>query len=864
MVEVVTESVLAPRVRSIGVQDGQVKVSIGARFLELFSEHLYSSPNKAFEELVANSWDAGASVVHIGVPQNLSEESATVWVLDDGESMDLVGLQMLWAVAKSEKRQRSTTSDRPQIGKFGVGKLATYILARELTCVCKASDGVIRAVAMDYGQFAENPDVLHLEEIPLSVRRLDENQLRDMLSTVFDGAKILDLIDSGVPDAGPADDYSDEFGQNGNAPTVTKGTWTLALLSSLKLAGQRLQHGRIGWILRSALPLGSSISMVFNDVTLRSSKLKIDVTEEWTLGDNLGIESVEVDGSSYKVTTHTSPETHVTIEGIEGKITGQVRLYEDKISGGKSDSVGSSNGYFVNVLGRVVNIGDPEFGLKNLSHAAWAKFRATVRADGLDKYIGVNREDLQETLEVRAFQAFLRALFNKARTAHDAAERASWPDAGDVLQDKWHSVPLEPLHQVIAEGLGSTVGLPDFVDASDIEDTGATLVEWESIARDRPGDLIDDVGFEPSLREEHLVKFDLAKRRVLVNTQHPFFSEYGDTLERKLLLRDTALVDLLTNAYMVNIGLDWEQLRKVREYRDQVFRLMARVSRRSGAQIAELLVDAKNEWRGLEIVVSEALYYLGFDVEQIGGNDDADGVATAPLTPETQLNPDEDEVRMYTFTYDAKFSKSKAGKVQTGNLNVSGLTRHRKKNKADHVLVVAHEYQAGGTKLVQECEENCITPMRTTDLAKLLMLTAATGPLALDDFRSVFDLTDPDKVGEWVAEKVEEETSASASISYDLLLKALEQVGYSAPDAVHITIIADRIRQLGKEEMPVNKVDVRNILAGLSVLIPDLVQLTNDGYVFLSSPPRRLREEIRRQVSVLPTEYRFGLDSITS
>lgn len=68
-----TESVLAPKMKNIGVQDGKVNVSIGARFLELFSEHLYSSPNKAFEELVANSWDAGAGVVRIGVPQDLSE-----------------------------------------------------------------------------------------------------------------------------------------------------------------------------------------------------------------------------------------------------------------------------------------------------------------------------------------------------------------------------------------------------------------------------------------------------------------------------------------------------------------------------------------------------------------------------------------------------------------------------------------------------------------------------------------------------------------------------------------------------------------------------------------------------------------------
>jgi hypothetical protein len=427
------------------------------------------------------------------------------------------------------------------------------------------------------------------------------------------------------------------------------------------------------------------------------------------------------------------------------------------------------------------------------------------------------------------------------------------------LEDKWHSVPLGPLRQIVAEGLGSTIGLPGFVDTSGIDDPVATLKEWEEISQERPGDLIDDVEFEPLSRDEHLVKYDLARRTVLVNTQHPFYLEYGDTLERKLLLRDTALVELLTNAYMVDLGLDWEQLRKIREYKDQTFRLMARVRRRSGAQIAELLLDAKGEWRGLEVIVSDALYYLGFDVEPIGGNDEPDGVATAPLTPDTIPDSGEYMARKYKFTYDAKFSK---GKVKTSNVGVSGLVRHRKHHSADHVLVVAPEYQ-GGSKLLEECEHNGITPMRAADLAKLLMLAAATGPLDMAEFRNVFDLTGPDKVSEWVMETAEKVKSVSPRVSYDRLLRALEDIGYSAPDAVHTSLIADRIRQMDEEGTTVNRQDVRNIVAGLSVVIPNLVQLASDGGdVFLSASPRQLREAIRRQVSVLPSEYRFDLDSV--
>ena len=44
---------------SIGTKTTDISVEISTRFLEHFSEQLYSSPQKAFEELIANAWDAG-------------------------------------------------------------------------------------------------------------------------------------------------------------------------------------------------------------------------------------------------------------------------------------------------------------------------------------------------------------------------------------------------------------------------------------------------------------------------------------------------------------------------------------------------------------------------------------------------------------------------------------------------------------------------------------------------------------------------------------------------------------------------------------------------------------------------------------
>jgi len=107
----------------------KINVSIGPQFLNLFSEQLYSSPNKAFEELVANSWDAGATCVHIRISQNLQGDDACVWILDNGESMDVTGFSMLWSVANSPKEAISPTNKRLQM-MMPLQTKPSYILSR--------------------------------------------------------------------------------------------------------------------------------------------------------------------------------------------------------------------------------------------------------------------------------------------------------------------------------------------------------------------------------------------------------------------------------------------------------------------------------------------------------------------------------------------------------------------------------------------------------------------------------------------------------------------------------------------------------------------------------------------------------------
>ena len=129
-------------------------------------------------------------------------------------------------------------------------------------------------------------------------------------------------------------------------------------------------------------------------------------------------------------------------------------------------------------------------------------------------------------------------------------------------------------------------------------------------------------------------------------------------------------------------------MKQVAEYRDQMLRLVARVRRRSAFQLAEMLDSVTNDKDALEKALHESLEYLGFAIEPIAGSGEPEGVASAPVTPGGRGGK-----RTYTFTYDAKSSKH--GRVANGDVRVSGLIRHRAKYNADHVLVVAPDYEEG-------------------------------------------------------------------------------------------------------------------------------------------------------------------------
>src|SRR6185295_80928 len=168
---------------TIGSATSTIPVRLSYKIVRLFSEGLYASPNKAIEELVANSFDAGARRVAIFLAPDFNRQGATIAVLDDGEGMDATGLKLHWLIGKSLKRDLSSLPlGRPQIGKFGIGKLATYVLASRLTHVSK-KDGRFFSTSMDFGKVDArgDEDVEPKTPIRIGLHELTDDEAKQAL-----------------------------------------------------------------------------------------------------------------------------------------------------------------------------------------------------------------------------------------------------------------------------------------------------------------------------------------------------------------------------------------------------------------------------------------------------------------------------------------------------------------------------------------------------------------------------------------------------------------------------------------------------------------------------------------------------------
>jgi hypothetical protein len=774
-----------PTFAAIGNQTDSIDVRLSYKIVELFSEGLYASPNKAIEELVANAFDAGAQNVHVMLSENLNEQNATIVVVDDGEGMNAAELKQHWLIGSSNKRELATLPrGRQQIGKFGIGKLATYVLAGRLTHITK-SGGKYYSTSMDYSLISRTGkgEVVPKKGIRIPLRTLTEKQAKEALAPWID-APTFKKVGASL------------FGKRASA------SWTVAIMSALKPKAQELKVGTLEWVLRTALPLRPDFAILLNGAKLVPSKEGKGLLKRWILGKDIKElpRPAPKDVSTAENKSLDKSSEHrfgLDVPGL-GRVTGYAEAYKDLLTG-KSDEIGRSNGFFVYVLGRLVNVLDGHFGISpdELRHGTFGRFRCVVHIDSLDKELRSNRETISEGPEQKLAQNVLKAVFNFVRPIIEKHEREEEPGArlGRKLADSPAGLSRRPILELARQVIGGKAKsryliIPELADDAERTELVTSLEKRVEDGAQFITGLAVDFNASPA---DGIARYDTATGQLRLNALHPFVAAFYDDFTGKSAepLELFAMAEILGEAHFHMIGVKAEQAEEFLAARDQLLRYFANESgRRSAFAIALALKEARNNPDKLEEQLCAAFGALGFDVARLGGRSKPDGVATALLSADAK-----GVARRYSVSLDAKSKVQDKGKVAAGTVKVSTIARHRDAHECHHAIVVGRAFPKAGalkdeidanrTNSAAAGESKTITLITIDDLARLVQLRPVK-QLGLQELRGLFQCSLPDECTAWVEgiakKKVTKPPYAKIVSTIEQLAKkrALSQVKYSA------------------------------------------------------------------------------------
>lgn len=832
----------------------QVPLQLSFGIIERFSEGLYSSPNKAFEELITNSYDAGARRVWVSIPADLSQAGATVIVADDGESMDQAGLHDLWKIGESKKRSESPPKGRANpVGKFGIGKLATYVLAKSLTYLVH-KDGTYHAITMDYSLLEGRPaGLLNAVDLRLDMVELDRKDALAALEAAFQPI-------------GEQNSFLDEVCKS------EPKHWTAAILTTLKPAAGEIELGRLRYILRTALPLHPDFKLDYNGETLSSTK--VDKEQLWSFEVGKDENTLPGQGKGKPSPWSQLPSAEIDLPDdttamalqlkTAGPIAGRAVLYKDSLNTGKSEKLERSHGFFVRVRGRLINLGveAADFDLDvELRHGTLSRFFMEVWADGLDADIASARESIKESPALDEVKAYLKAVFNRARTVaqeRDASDQLGRLGKDNRLADPPLALSQGPLRRMLSRAAEGDRIVQDSLGVSDTQnqDISDALASTE--------DLVEKIVLEPQQSSERFVSYDPARRTVVLNESHPFVSNYKDAKKVGEPLRLLGLTELLTEAYMLDENIAPEVVDRVMRRRDSFLRALVKRFPRSATVIAQHLVDARNKKDDLEDAVADAFAILGFHVSKRGGaGHGTDGVVTARLGRRQENGT----TSSYAFTYDAKSSgesvivhldddgveipienDSKVAKIRADTARTSVLRVHRESLDSDtsveikpsFTVVIAPDFQGADDPdalISKVCENDSIVPIRVADLAKLVEVFPLQG-LTPASMRSLFELRSPEATAAWVAQQ--ESSVAVPRPRIDSLLSILSK--YS--DKAAATQIQHLHAWMITEGWDGTQGELEGLVRGLHALAPASFYF-EDGFIALNASIEALYAEIR-------------------
>lgn len=576
--------------------------------------------------------------------------------------MDVEQLKMLWWVARSPKagtdrviHDATRGPDRKQIGKFGIGKLASYAVGDLITHVSRRNDEFY-LVTVNYAEvLGDDKHVGSSQNNPYTtdILKLTEEEARTVVESVFDGEKkstaVVELFD--------------------------EQTWTIAIIGALKT---ELQSGRLQWVVGNSMPERPDFAIWQNDVRLRS-KLEKNAALTWTLGDESvqsAIEKFFADATKKgefhgnvafgKVAGLDAAHPNKAIPYVDlpslGRIWGTVRIFDDSLKAVQSAQMGRSWGFFVMVRDRLLNPDDDKLFLNDPSFASFYRSQFILHADALDESLLADRERLRrDTPTVAELQLLQSAIYRAARTAIEARDQ--------VADEKATTISLLPTHsrRFFREPL---TALSMRAGPEMVIDVTKPTVERKALGEGRPVSIVspDTHGF-------------------IVNTSHPYYNAVakkiggGKKAAEFFRVYDLfSIAERLLEGHLYDVGVDDAVVTQVLTWRDDLFRELAKSYAHARAEVLQDLHNTSYEGdTPFERAIAKVLNGMGFHAEHCGGSGNEDILLAATVGPSS-----------YSFVFEAKGSTKP---VQADKSEVSGAASHRDEAGAEHAVIIAREFQ---------------------------------------------------------------------------------------------------------------------------------------------------------------------------
>jgi hypothetical protein len=703
-----------------GDQAGEVVIAIDYAIIEHFSDHLYGSPNKAVEELVTNGYDALARMCLVYVPGEEVEDRVLIW--DDGESMDIAALKRLWWIARSPKTghreaTNSKVATRKLIGKFGIGKLASYSVGQRITHLCKGDDGYL-LVDVDYrdlgieaalageGQDASagQPETAAASAASVAERDAslaDEGAAPEYEEEAKNERPPVDPTAAGDETVSQADVPEDtEPSQPHRSPIVrldeaaartwvlsqfrdgvdtkviddmfARESWTIAAIGDLKDVD--LPAGRLGWILSTGMPLRDDFQVFVNETEIKS-RLATDMMAEWNLSQKQLSDALKSGWSEAKNEGHVDGEvTQAASEDGEGlspavhlphlgQVQATVRFFAEALTKGKAAEHGRSYGFFIYVRGRLLNPEDPFVLLPDPSFGTFYRAQWVIHADELDSELLADRERLRRaTAKSRELEVLQQALYLAARSEFDRLDQKKEYErsTASLLPVDSRESFREPFTALLLR--------------NEQEDGGFDLSDPKVVRQLR----------DPA---EPIALLDTGVGGFAINAAHPLFKAIRDRLgggkKAKEALRAIdlfAIAERLLEGYLYDIGVSEDRVTGVLNWRDDLFRAMA--DRYRGAPdeiVAKVRATSYGGSKDFEVALAELFELMGFVATRDGASGQKDVLVVAPTG--------HDEVR---FTVEGKGS---VNAVTNDDAEISIAASHRDKVEgAFHAIVIARQF----------------------------------------------------------------------------------------------------------------------------------------------------------------------------